>query len=87
MASNPVSKSTLASLQMKPYEVHRMFADRFSTVEDLSIALAKAAMISGQNASEINVEFGHEERIVSQLALEAECLSDGSIVYNVILTA
>jgi len=52
-----------------------MFVDKFNTLEDLKIAITKAEMVSNQIADVINVD--------GQFELEAECLSDGSVVYNV----
>lgn len=82
-----MSTKTEPVLNMKPYETRRMFSERFATAADLILSIEKAVMVSGQDAECINVEFGHNDRVVSQLALEAECLSDGSVVYNLILTA
>lgn len=62
-------------LGMKPGETRKMFADRFNTLEDLKIAIAKAEMFSNQIADVIYAD--------GQLELEAECLSDGSVVYNI----
>jgi hypothetical protein len=62
-------------LGMKPGEFRKMFADTFNTLEDLKLAIAKAELVSNQIADVINVD--------GKLELEAECLSDGSIVYNV----
>lgn len=60
---------------MKPNTSRKMFADTFNTLEDLKIAIAKAELVSNQIADVINVD--------GKFELEAECLSDGSIVYNV----
>jgi len=62
-------------LNMKPGEHRKMFADYFNTLEDLKLAIAKAELVSNQIADVIHTE--------GRIALEAECLSDGSIVYNV----
>lgn len=62
-------------LSMKPGESRKMFADNFNTLEDLKLAIVKAELISNQIADVIHTE--------GRFALEAECLSDGSIVYNV----
>ena len=64
-------------LGMKPNTARRMFADKFNTLEELELAIAKVKLICNQDASLVNI-FG-------ELELEAECLSDGSVVYNAFL--
>ncbi len=60
---------------LKPGEGCVLFKDTFDTLEALKVAIAKAEHISNQEAYLINVDGTFE--------LEAECLSDGSIVYNI----
>ena len=64
-------------LGMKPNTARKMFGDRFNTLEDLEIAIAKIKLVSNQNTSTIYV--------YGEIELEAECLTDGSIVYNAFL--
>ena len=66
-------------LNMKPNTARRMFADRFNNVEDLKLAIAKIELVSNQTPDVIDV-FG-------EIELEAECLSDGSVIYNAFLTS
>lgn len=82
-----MAKLIVNSLNMKPNQIRTMFSDRFSTATDLKLAIEKAVLISGQDADYINVRFGPEETGIdnSRLDLQAECLSDGSIVHNITL--
>lgn len=73
-------------LNLKPYHTQVLFSHSFETVADLQKLLAEAVLVSGQDSEYINVDFDSNERFVSQCSLEAEALSDGSIVYNLILT-
>jgi hypothetical protein len=61
-------------LGMKPNTARRMFADEYHTLEDLEMLIAKIKLVSNQHPSVINIE--------GAIELEAECLSDGSVVYN-----
>ena len=60
---------------MQPGETQKAFSDQFSTLEDLRLCVEKIAMVSNQEPFMIHCE--------GELVLERECLSDGSIVYNV----
>ncbi len=73
---------------IKPGETEIMFADRINTAEDLQIALAKVEMLTNQDLNQINVEemdWNNQPNNRYMIKLERECLTDGSIVYNVLL--
>ena len=64
-------------LGMKPGEVRKRFADSFATLEDLKLAIAKAELVCDEQSSVVYV--------CGALELEAECLSDGSVVHNILI--
>jgi hypothetical protein len=60
---------------MKPFETQKAFSDQFNTLEELSLCIEKIRLVSNQEPFMIHCE--------GELELERECLSDGSIAYNV----
>lgn len=75
---------------MKPNTFQMIWKKPFTNASDLTDLLFDAAVDCGVSCEEINVDAcsdgDHCEEITSNLAvLEAEVLSDGSIVYNVTL--
>jgi hypothetical protein len=68
------------NLGMKPNEKRLLFSDAFHNLEELKAAIAKAETASNQLGEYIDVGVGRFE-------LEAECLTDGSVVYNAYLNS
>lgn len=77
--------------KMKPEETRILLQKEFQTVEELQALLAKSIHISNQHPSTIYVDtvslgdFSTRKSQYCQFTLEAEGLSDGSVVYNISL--
>jgi len=67
-------------MKMKPNERQLLFSEPFHNLEELKTAIDKAETASGQFLELIDVGVGRFE-------LEAECLTDGSVVYNAYLNS
>jgi hypothetical protein len=67
-------------LGMKPMTERIMFSDKVHTLEDLMLTLKKVRMISNQHDSTVHTVDTWGNGV--DIQLEAECLSDGSVVYN-----
>ncbi len=79
-------------LKLKPEEIQVLLKKEFQTVEELQALLDEALQISNQHPSTVYVEIDgglgdFETRKLpangSEFTLEAEGLTDGSVVYNI----
>lgn len=74
---------------MKPFEIKTISKYGFANASDLMVAIERAVKDSNQDADLVHVnlipqdDYSPRRTEGPQVALDAECLSDGSIVYNI----
>lgn len=72
-------------LGLKPNTTRRLSRKAYRNLGELLAVLDGFVSITNQHPSVIDVDADYEAEHVGFATLEAECLTDGSIVYNVLI--